>query len=218
MMNDGDKGVILQRDRKTYAVAPHIPCGIVTPELLRRLADVGERYQMGTMKITGAARIALIGIREEDVDPVWNDLGMSQGHAVGLCVRSIKACPGVDYCRLSQQDALAMGMELDKRYHGLNLPSKTKIGVSGCNNQCAENCIKDIGLHGMKKGWTLTAGGKGTGKPRLADQLAAALSDDEALAMVQRIVSFYRESAKKFERIGKLIDRIGLEAFREAVC
>ena len=54
MMKDGDKGVILQRDRKTYAVAPHIPCGVVTPDLLRRLADVAERYPMDTMKITSA--------------------------------------------------------------------------------------------------------------------------------------------------------------------
>ena len=40
MLNDGDKGAILQRDKQTYAVAPHIPCGVVTPEALRKIADV----------------------------------------------------------------------------------------------------------------------------------------------------------------------------------
>jgi NAD(P)H-nitrite reductase large subunit len=217
MIKDGEKGVILQRDKETYAVAPHIPCGVVSPDLLRKLADAAEKYNAAALKITSAARIALVGIREADVDRVWEDLGMPLGHAVGLCVRSVKACPGITFCRLGKQDSLGMGMKLDRIYHGMDLPSKTKIGVSGCNNQCAENCIKDIGLHGKKNGWTLTAGGKGTGKPRLADTLAEDLSDDEALAMIDRVVTYYRGNAKKFERIGKMIDRMGLERFKEAV-
>jgi len=39
----GEKGAIPQRDGQTYAVNPHIPCGLITPELLRRLADVAEK-------------------------------------------------------------------------------------------------------------------------------------------------------------------------------
>jgi len=31
MLNDGEKGAIIQRDKQSYAVAPHIPCGVVTP-------------------------------------------------------------------------------------------------------------------------------------------------------------------------------------------
>ncbi len=217
MIKDGDKGVILQRDKKTYAVAPHIPCGVATSDLLRKLADAADRYNIGVIKITSAARIALVGIDEDDVERVWEDLGMPAGHAVGLCVRSVKACPGLDYCRLAQQNSLGVGLELDRLYHGMELPSKTKIGVSGCNNQCAENCIKDIGLHGMKGGWTVTAGGKGTGKPRLADPLIDGLDDTAAIQTVARIVDYYRANAKKFERIGKMIDRIGLDTFCSAV-
>lgn len=55
-----------------------------------------------------------------------------------------------------------MGMKLDEKYHGMNLPSKMKMGVSGCKVQCAENCIKDISLYGTKDGWTLMAGGMGS--------------------------------------------------------
>ena len=51
MLKLGEKGAILQRDNKTYAVAPHIPCGVVTPELLRRIADVAEKYNAQTIKI-----------------------------------------------------------------------------------------------------------------------------------------------------------------------
>ena len=98
MLKLGEKGAILQRDKQTYAIAPHIPCGMVTPELLRRFADVGEKYNAQAIKITGAARIAIIGIQEEDVDQVWQEIQLDKGAAVGLCVRSIRSCPGNTYC------------------------------------------------------------------------------------------------------------------------
>ena len=52
------------------------------------------------VKITGATRVAIIGIKEEDIDRVWEDLKLDKGAAVGLCVRSIRACPGSTYCKM----------------------------------------------------------------------------------------------------------------------
>ena len=217
MLKLGEKGTILQRDKETYAIAPHIPCGVTTPDQLRTIADVAEKYQAQALKLTSAARIAIVGIREEDVDAVWADLNMSPGHAVGLCVRSIKACPGTQYCRLGLQDSLAMGIQLDEKFHGYQLPGKMKMGVSGCTNMCAENCIKDISLVGKKKGWTVMAGGIGTKKARLADVIAEDLEEQLAVRMIERIIDFYAENGKKNERVGRMIERIGLEALCGAV-
>ena len=217
MLNDGDKGVIIQRDKETYAVAPHLPCGVVTPAILRKLADAAEKFQCAALKCTSAERIALVGIREEDVDAVWQELGMSPGAAVGLCVRSVKACPGTTFCKRGQQDSLGVGMKLDAEYHGMELPGKLKIGVSGCPNQCAETCIKDIGLVGKSKGWTVLVGGNGGGRPRLARALADGLDDDQALALVERIIAFYRDSAKAKERLGRTLERLGFDALGNAV-
>lgn len=164
MLQDGEKGVIIQRDKKTYAIAPHIPCGIVSPDTLRKLADVADNYNAAALKITSAARIAIVGIDEKDVDAVWDELGMSPGFAVGLCVRSVKACPGTTFCKRGMQDSLSVGLKLDEKYNGQQMPGKLKIGVSGCPNQCAETCIKDLGLVGMKNGWKLFVGGNGGGK------------------------------------------------------
>ncbi|MDH4206422.1 MAG: NAD(P)/FAD-dependent oxidoreductase, partial [Desulfobacteraceae bacterium] len=111
MLKLGEKGAILQRDNKTYAVAPHIPCGVVTPELLRRIADVSEKYNAQAIKITGATRIAIVGLEEEHIDQVWDELQLEKGAAVGLCVRSIRACPGTTFCKVGRQDALGIGME-----------------------------------------------------------------------------------------------------------
>jgi len=217
MLKLGEKGTILQRDKETYAIAPHIPCGVTTPAQLRTIADVAEKYKCRAVKLTSAARIALVGIREEDVDAVWTDLNMSPGHAVGLCVRSIKACPGTQFCRLGLQDSLDMGMKLDERFHGYQLPGKMKMGVSGCTNMCAENCIKDISLFGKKGGWTVMAGGIGTKKPRLADVVAEDLDNAQALDMVARLVDYYAQNGQKNERVGRMIDRIGLATLCGAV-
>lgn len=212
MLKDGEKGVIRQRGTEDikYAIAPHVPCGVVKPDQLRRLADVADKYKVSELKITSAARIAIIGLEEAQVEQIWKDLGMDPGHAVGLCVRSIKACPGIQYCRLAMQDSLEMGMELDRRYHGLVLPSKMKMGVSGCKIQCAENCIKDISLYGTPKGWSVMIGGNGSAWPRLADLLVEDLPSEDALEMVARIIDYYKENSKR-ERMGRMIERLGLD-------
>lgn len=216
MLKDGDKGVILQRDKQTYAVAPHLPCGLVTPEILRRIADVAEKHQVAALKVTSAARIALVGLREDQVDQVWHDLGMEPGAAVGLCVRSVKACPGTTFCKRALADSLAVGLDLDRRYHGKALPGKLKFGVSGCGNQCAETSFKDIGLVGTARGWKLLVGGCGGGKPRIADLLAEGLTTEAALSAVDNLVEFFAAQAKPHERMGRLCERLGLDALRTA--
>ena len=217
MLKLGEKGAIIQRDKETYAIAPHIPCGVVTPDLLRRLADVAEKYNAQAIKITGATRIAVVGIREEDIDAIWKELELSPGAAVGLCVRSVRACPGTVFCKLGQQDALQMGMKLDSIYHGMELPGKFKMAVSGCNLNCSESWVRDIGLFGKPKGWTLLIGGNVGANPRIAQELAVDLTDVEALETIAAVIRFYQENAKKGERLGKMIDRIGFESIRSSV-
>ena len=217
MLKLGEKGAILQRDKETYAIAPHISCGVVTPDLLRKLADVAERYNAKALKITGAARIAVVGIKEEDIDQVWTELGMKPGAAVGLCVRSVRACPGNTFCRIGQQDALGMGMKLDEIYHGMALPGKFKMSVSGCHLNCAESWLRDVGLFGKPKGWTLVIGGNVGADPRIAEELLTELDDEQALAAIEKVIAYYKGNAEKGERLGKMIDRIGLEPFIQAV-
>ena len=217
MLKLGEKGAILQRDKETYAIAPHIPCGVVTPELLRKLADVAEKYKAQALKITGATRIAIVGLKEEDIDKVWEELSLSPGAAVGLCVRSIRACPGTAFCKLGQQDALGVGLKLDETYHGMQLPGKFKMAVSGCPLSCAESWVRDVGLVGKKDGWMVTVGGNVGANPRIGKELVSGLYDDGALSTVKKVVRVYRENAKKGERLGKTIERVGLEPFEKAL-
>ena len=217
MSNDiPEKGAIVQRDKETYAIAPHIPGGIMDVSTLRKIADVAEKYNASAVKITSAQRMAIVGLKAEDLDSVWTDLDMPPGAAIGLCVRSVKICPGTTFCKRGQQDSVGVGLKLDELYHGMELPSKLKMGVSGCLNTCAESSIKDIGLIGTAKGWKLLAGGSSGIKPRIADLIAEGLDDDEALKLVDRIIEFIKSRGEK-KRLGRVIDGMGLEEFKSAV-
>jgi NAD(P)H-nitrite reductase large subunit len=210
-----EKGAIVQRDKESYAIAPHIPGGIITDfNLLRRLADVADKYGVKAIKLTSAQRFALVGLKPEELDQVWQDLGLVPGAAIGLCVRSIKICPGTTFCRFGQQDAVGVGLQLDEKYHGMPLPFKFKIGVSGCPNNCSESVIKDLGLVGAPKGWRVLVGGFASGlKPRLADVIAIDLTDAEAITLAERVLDWFEKAGKK-KRLGKLIDEMGLPAFK----
>jgi len=217
MLKLGEQGAIPQHDKETYAIAPHIPCGLVTPELLRKIADVSEKYEAKALKITGAARIAIIGLKEDDIDAAWSELGLAKGAAVGMCVRSIRACPGTTFCKLGKQDALGMGKKLDEIYHAYELPGKFKMAVSGCRLSCSESWVRDIGLTGEKSGWFISIGGNVGATPRIGKVLVSNLNDDDAIKAVENIVDYYKNNAKTNERLGKMIERIGLEPFEKAV-
>ena len=207
-----DKGAIVQRDYETYAIAPHLQGGLCTPEVLRKIADVAEKYKAKALKLTSAQRIAIVGIKPEDIEKAWADLGIKPGAAIGLCVRSVKFCPGTTFCKRGKMDSVTMGIKLDEKYHGMPLPSKFKIGVSGCANCCGESLIKDLGLIGTPKGWRIVAGGNAGGAPQIAQLVAKGLDDQQALDLCETIISFYKKHDKKV-RLGRLISKLGIDEF-----
>ena len=210
-----EKGAIVQRDRQTYAVTPHTPAGFVTADQLRKIAAAADRFQAQRIKLTSAQRITLIGIAEEDIDAAWQELGPPIGRVTGLCVRSVKICPGTDCCKRGLRDSVAVGLEIDQRFHGRELPWKLKMGVSGCPNDCAETCIKDIGLVGTPRGWHLSVGGNGGSQPRLSQRLFEHLPDDEmVVAAVERLLDWFAAEGRKC-RFGKLADQVGLDRLRQ---
>ena len=210
-----EKGAIVQRDRQTYAITPHLPAGLATPEQLELIAAVARRYN-ARLKLSSAQRILIIGLAEEDINAVWADLkGLCPARPFGPCVRSVKICPGTDFCKRGQQDSVGLGLQLDEQFQAKELPWKLKISVSGCMNDCAEACIKDIALLGTPKGWHLQVGGNGGSAPRLSQRLLEHIAnEEEALAAVERLVEWFIAQNRKC-RIGKLIEEVGLEQMRK---
>lgn len=209
------KGAILQRDKKTYAIVPRTPSGMVSPEILEGLSRVVRKYSIPVMKITSGQRLALVGIQGEDIDAIWQELQMDVGRAVELCLHYVQACPGTAVCKYGQQDSLGFGLEIEKFFYDYELPAKLKIGVSGCPFCCGESYVRDIGIIGKKNGWIVTFGGNSGGRPRIADVLAENISREDALALVKKILSFYRDNGKKKERTARFVERIGIAEIKK---
>jgi NAD(P)H-nitrite reductase large subunit len=214
-MDDAPKGAILQRDKKTYAIVPRTPAGMVSPEILEGITKVVRQYNIPITKITSGQRLALVGIKKEDINSVWDALQMDVGRAIELCLHYVQACPGTAVCTYGRQDSLGLGLDIESFFYGYQLPAKVKIGVSGCPFCCGESYVRDIGIIGKKKGWIVTFGGNSGNRPRIADVLAKDLSTDEVIELMKKCLDYYKNNAKKKERTARFIERIGIEEMKK---
>jgi NAD(P)H-nitrite reductase large subunit len=214
---ENSQGAILQRDKQTYAIVPRMPMGLVTPDILENIAKVARKHQIPIIKITSAQRMALVGISPESIDQIWQELGLTVGPAVGVCVNYVQACPGTAVCKFGVQDSLGFGGKLEELFVGKEMPGKVKIGISGCPMNCGEGYVKDFGAFGKKSGWSIVFGGNAGAKPRIADVIAEGLSTEQAIELAQRCFDYYQSNAKPKERSARFIERIGIEEFKKAV-
>jgi NAD(P)H-nitrite reductase large subunit len=214
--NIPEKGAAVQRDMETYAIIPYIPGGLVDPATLHKIADVAEKYQVKIIKMNSEHRIGLYGIKEDDIDNIWNDLDMEPGGFIGKCVRAVKFCTGITSCKKAYQNTIEMGLKIDKNFHRMETPNKVKISLSGCTSSCAESAVRDIGLIGTPKGWNMLVGGTCGLQTRKGRVLAKNLSDDQVILYMGRILEYYREKDIE-KRMGIFIDKIGFEKFSQHV-
>ena len=213
-----EKGAIIQRDKETYAVAPHIPGGFISVADFRKLVDTAEKHQAEALKMTSGQRIAIFGLQEQDLDDFWSDIDRNIGYAIGLCVRMVKYCPGTTYCRHGKQDAMGVGAELDRRHHGRMLSAKFKIGVAGCEYACNAPRFKELGLLGLPDGWQISIGGTCGAKPRFGDIIAERLDDAQVLEATDTIIKWYESgNFKPKVRMGRIIDELGLDEVKKAI-
>ncbi|MEW6214509.1 MAG: NAD(P)/FAD-dependent oxidoreductase [Nitrospirota bacterium] len=218
-MSELPKGAILQRDKETYAIVPRIPMGVLTPEILEKLAEVARKYKVRIIKITSGQRIAFVGIKPEDVDNAWKDLAMEVGPAEGLCVHYVQACPGTETCKFGQGDSIGLAAKIENMYVGKEdfVPAKMKFGISGCKLNCAESYLRDIGAFATPKGWAVVVGGNSGGRPRIGDVIAENLSEEKALELTQKCLDYYSKNARPKERMPRFIQRVGIEEFKKSV-
>lgn len=206
----------------TYSVVPRLPGGEVTPEKLMVIAEVARDFGLYT-KITGGQRIDLFGARVEQLPLIWKrlvDAGMESGHAYGKSLRTVKSCVGSTWCRYGVQDSVAMAVQLELRYRGLRSPHKLKMGVSGCQRECAEARGKDVGVIATEKGWNLYVGGNGGANPKHAQLLCGDLDSDTLVRYIDRYLMFYIRTADRLQRTAVWQETIegGLDHIKAVVC
>ena len=213
--NISSKGAILQRDKRTYAITPRIPGGILTSDMLDNISKVVKFFNLPAIKITSGNRIALVGIEKNDIDAVWKELDMDIGHSTGLCFHYVQTCPGTDFCKYGVQDSIGLGTGLENFFYNRKLPAKVKIGVSGCNMCCANSYIKDIGIIGKRLGWIVVIGGRAGTIPKGGLVLEKNLSDDDVICILKKFLDYYTENATDNVRAFRFVERVGIDKLKD---
>ena len=206
----------IQKD-KTYSVVPRMWGGETTAAELRRIADVVDKYNIPTVKVTGGQRIDLLGVKKEDLQDVWKDLDMPSGHAYAKGLRTVKTCVGSEWCRFGTQDSTQMGKDLERGLFKMYAPHKVKLAVSGCPRNCAESGIKDVGVIGVDSGWEIYVGGNGGIKTEVAQFLCRVKTSDEVMAVSGAFLQLYRKEGWYLERTVHYLERVGLEHVKAKV-
>jgi nitrite reductase (NADH) large subunit len=209
----------IQKDG-TYSVVPRMWGGLTNPQELRAIADVVEKFQIPTVKVTGGQRIDMLGVRKEDLPAVWADLnaaGMVSGHAYGKALRTVKTCVGTDWCRFGTQDSTGLGVKVEKFMWGSWTPAKVKMAVSGCPRNCAEATCKDVGVVCVDSGYDIHFAGAAGLDIKGTEVLGHVATQEEAVEVIAALVQLYREQGRYLERIYKWAKRVGVDTIRSQV-
>ncbi len=209
----------IQKDG-TFSVVPRMWGGMTTPDELRAIADVADKFEIPTVKVTGGQRIDLLGVKKHDLPDVWRDLnaaGLVSGHAYAKGLRTVKTCVGTDWCRFGTQDSTGLGIRLEKFLWGSWTPHKVKLAVSGCPRNCAEATCKDFGVVCVDSGYEIHFAGAAGMHVKATERLCNVTSEEEVIEYIGALMQMYREQAAYLDRVYKWADKVGIDHIREVI-
>ena len=209
----------IQKDG-TYSIVPRMWGGQTSSLQLRTIADVIDKYNIPSVKVTGGQRIDMLGIQKEDLVPVWRDLGKAgfvSGHAYAKGLRTVKTCVGTDWCRFGTQDSTGLGIRIEKFMWGSWTPAKVKMAVSGCPRNCSEATCKDVGVICVDSGYDIHFAGAAGLDIKGTEILGHADNEDEVIEIIAAVVQMYREQGHYLERIYKWARRVGVEEIKARI-
>jgi len=203
--------------KKTFSVVPGLNMGLFSPKDFQTILNIINKYNVPKTKITGAQRLALLGMDKDEIPELQQELQAYVRNQVPNGVHYVQACPGSKWCKYGIADSIELGEKIEKISFDVPLKAKVKVGVAGCRMCCTEPHVRDVGIFASKNGWSLIFGGNGGGNPRLGDLVAKNLSDDEVLALIKKCLIVYQEKARPTSRTARFMERFGVEALKKLV-
>jgi ferredoxin-nitrite reductase len=217
----------------TFMLRIKLPAGHLTPETLRTIGEVSNRYGRGDGELATRQNIQLHWLELAALPDIFADLGAAGITTAGGCgdtVRNITGCPvqGLDPNELF--DCSDVVADAANFFYGnpdfADLPRKHKYTIAACADRCNApeiNCIALIGvIHEGREGFAVRVGGGLSSVPRLARDMGVFVPRAEAVEVLAAITGAwsddlrYRVSRVK-ARLKFMIDDIGPEGMRERV-
>lgn len=142
-----------------------------------------------------------------------NNCGKARESDIGVMGSRIPEWDGTDciHCNLCVK-LCAVGA-IEERDGEYIRDSDKCINCSACSTRCPSGSWKVA-----SKGYTVLIGGTLGKRPRLGSVLAKnVVTEADVLELVAKTICYYQENGQPRERLGHLIDRLGLDQVRSAI-
>lgn len=215
-----------------------VPGGFITPEQLRTMADIVEKFAgSGHGHLTTRQDIQLHYVKLQDVPALLKSLakvGITTREACGNTVRNVTSSYLSGICPDEIFDTLPYALYTTRYFlrHPISstLPRKFKIAFSECENDHAMVKIHDLGAVAQVRkngkdiyGFKVYVGGGLGAIPFYAKLIADFVPVDEFYPLAEAVIRIFHEYGteerknRNKARIKFLIARIGFDRFKELV-
>jgi len=221
-------GLYYQLDHTSHMQRIKLPGGLMTAAQVDALADMAADYARSVLHVTTRQDVQLHWIDLTDVVALYERLhavGISTRGACSDSVRNVTGCIHAGTWPGEPFDVTPHVIALDQYFlfHPLNLtlPRKFKIAISGCEADCAQARINDIGLfptvRGGCPGFAVYAGGGLGSQPFVARPVRDFVPAADLLIIAEAIVRLQhrhgeRKNRKK-ARMKYVVQRMGAAGF-----
>ena len=228
------QGVYGQRQPDAQMVRVKVPFGGLTADQLDALGDVAEKFApLHKGHVTTRENFQFHHVQLADTPAflrIIGDVGLSTREACGNTVRNVTGCPMAGVCADEPFDVTPYAAAYSRYFvrHPFTqaLPRKFKTAFSGCQRDCAITAIHDMGFIPRvvdgKWGFKMVTGGGTSIMARIAPTLYEFVPVEEYLKVTEAVIRVFHRSDELRKnrmkaRIKFLIDRIGIDEFRDMV-
>ena len=232
------QGVYGQRQPDVHMLRVKLPVGEIFSEQLEVLGEVAREFTpLNKGHVTTRENMQFHFVPIERVGAalqVLGKVGLSTREACGNTVRNVAGCPIAGVCSDEPFDTTPYAGAFARYFlrHPVTqgMPRKIKSAFSGCEKDCAITSIHDIGFipktretNGVvERGFKVVVGGGLAIMPRIAPTLYEFVSVNDYLRISEAVLREFDASDELRKnrmkaRIKFLIDRVGIDDFREMV-
>jgi sulfite reductase (NADPH) hemoprotein beta-component len=211
-----------QRQAGYCHVTVRLPLGDFTAGQMRVLADLGEAYGDGTMRLTVGQNVLFRWVKAASVEPFYHRLAAAGlGAPDAGTLADIVSCPGAESCRLAVTQSRGLGRELTEHLNArpdlVDLVASGNIKISGCPNGCGQHHIASIGFQGsvrklgaraVPQYFVLVGGGCTDEGVAHFGKVVSKVPVHRLSDVVDRLLLLYRDHRQGDEELGAFFRRV----------
>lgn len=199
-------------DKKRFTLTPNLSSPFISPDTIIHIGEIAKKYG-GVLKLGANQKISIINLKEDCLKEISKELQLDLVPKSKFLLTNITLCTS-NFCRMSKYPTIGIYMKLIKKFYKMELPAKTKIGISSCKNSCNSAYTKDIGIVVDKDGkFFITMGGRAGTNPKAGYTIASGLNENQTILILKTAITYYKTNANNKEKLRDFIDRIGLDSF-----